>query len=157
MQKSSIIAHIKTLARGVNIITNSEISTILRSAAELIAFCRYHVLFDSTKPQTPNGRRYCHAYCHCTLHIFTKSSATISSGKILQSILGGYPPYFPSENFPHFRGTPSPMFIWNSSCEYQFPMWFQRSGTICIGKSNAMQFLSSCGSWELRYMQCICM
>ena len=77
MQKSSIIPHIKTLARGVNIITNSEISTILRSAAELIAFCRYHVLFDSTKPQTPNGRRYCHAYCHCTLHIFTKSSATI--------------------------------------------------------------------------------
>jgi len=50
------------------------------------------------------------------------------------------------------------VFIWgNSSCEYQFPMWVQRSGTICIGKSNAMQFLSSCGSWELRYMQCICM
>ena len=143
MSRSSKISHIKTLARGVNIITIFEVPIFLRSAAELIAFCRYHVLFDSTKPQTPNGRRYCHAYCHCTLHIFTKSSATISSGKILQSNFGGYPP---------------PIFIWRiPHVSIKFPMWVQRSGTICIGKSNAMQFLSSCGSWELWYMQCICM
>ena len=68
MQKSSIIPHIKTLARGVNIITNSEISTILRSAAELIAFCRYHVLLivQNPKHQMVEDTAMHIAIAHCT-------------------------------------------------------------------------------------------
>ena len=66
--RSSKISHIKTLARGVYIITIFEVPIFLRSAAELIAFCWYHVLLivQNPKHQMVEDTAMHIAIAHCT-------------------------------------------------------------------------------------------
>ena len=99
LSKSSINVHIKTLARGVNIITEFEVPIFLRSSAELIAFCRYRVLLivQNPKHQMVEDTAMHIAIAHCTSS--QKAQQLFPQEKFFRAFLGGTPPLFSSEEF----------------------------------------------------------